>query len=140
MGTIKKNCGRWAALSGVVLMLGVFAALATPTTASAAVTPQIVDTVAAVSVPAALDNVDPSAPGAAEGTLNTLLGWGKWIALIAGAAGLVICGVQLSLGRRGRSQMAADGAIGVPWALGGISLVMLAIPLVNAVMTVTTQG
>jgi len=89
---------------------------------------------AAVQVPADLDAITPTAPtGGVANQINTLLGWGSWFALIAGVAGLLIAGIMMMIGRRNRSQMAADGAIGIPWVLGGISLVILAVPIVNLI-------
>lgn len=82
-------------------------------------------------LPAEIQDVPASAPDGVEGTINQLLGWGKWISFVAGVAGLIVCGVMMLLGRRNRSQMSADGAIGLPWVIGGLSVVVLAVPLVN---------
>lgn len=83
------------------------------------------------SLPADIVNPPAAPPDGVENTVNLLLSWGKWIAFVAGVAGLIISGVMMTLGRRNRSQMAADGAIGLPWVLGGLSVVVLAVPLVN---------
>ncbi len=40
----------------------------------------------------------------------------------------------MAVGRRSRSQMAADGAIGIPWVIGGLSVVLLAVPIVNQIL------
>ena len=40
----------------------------------------------------------------------------------------------MAVGRWSRSQMAADGAIGIPWVIGGLSVVLLSVPLVNQIL------
>jgi len=64
-----------------------------------------------------------------------LLGWLKWSGLVAGVVGLGICAIMMILGRRNRSNMAVDGAAGIPWVLGGLSLLSLASGLVGAVLS-----
>lgn len=85
----------------------------------------------AAQFPANLTNPAPIAPEGVEATVNTLMGWGKWIAFVCGVGGLITSGVMMAVGRRNRSQMSADGAIGLPWVIGGLSVVALAVPLVN---------
>ena len=85
----------------------------------------------AAMIPADITNPPAQAPDGVETTVNTLLGWGKWIAFVCGVAGIVVSGIMMMLGRRNRSQMSADGAIGLPWVIGGLSCVVLAVPLVN---------
>jgi hypothetical protein len=56
--------------------------------------------------------------------VNTILGWGKWGVLICGVAGLLLCGGKMAIGHlRSRASLAADGAAGIVWVLGGLSLV-----------------
>ena len=38
---------------------------------------------------------------------------------------------MLAVGRRNRSQLSVDAAVSLPYIVGGISLVMLAVPIVN---------
>lgn len=64
----------------------------------------------------------PSPPPGLDEKVNTLLSWGKWAVLICGVAGLFICAGQMAIGRKNRSTFAADGATGIPWVLGGLSL------------------
>ena len=78
-----------------------------------------------------LNNPAPQAPDGVAATVNTLLAWGKWIAFVCGVAGIIVSGIMMMLGRRNRSQMSADGAIGLPWVIGGLSVVALAVPIVN---------
>lgn len=82
-----------------------------------------------------LNDPAPAAPTSGTATqIKDLMAWGKWIAMVAGFAGLVIAGIMMAVGRRSRSQMAADGAIGIPWVIGGLSVVLLAVPIVNQIL------
>ncbi len=64
----------------------------------------------------------PSPPPGLDQKMDTLLAWGKWGVLVCGVAGLFICAGQMAIGRKNRSTFAADGATGIPWVLGGLSL------------------
>ena len=59
-------------------------------------------------------NPAPKAPPGLTGPVNTSLAWWKWGALVAGGSGLIGCGAKLAIGRRNRSNLAADGATGTP--------------------------
>lgn len=65
---------------------------------------------------------------------DLLLSWLKWGGTIGGVAGFMIAGIMMAVGRRNRSTMAADAASGLPWILGGLSVVALAGGLVGAVL------
>jgi hypothetical protein len=84
---------------------------------------------------AAVPNPAPIAPPGLDGPANLLLGWLKWVGIIAGVVGFGTCSIMMILGRRNRSNMAVDGATGIPWVLGGLSLMSLASGLVGAVLT-----
>lgn len=73
----------------------------------------------------------PSPPPGLDDKVNTLLSWGKWAVLICGVAGLFICAGQMAIGRKNRSTFAADGATGIPWVLGGLSLAATASSIVG---------
>ena len=81
-----------------------------------------------------LSNPAPAAPAEVTAQWSKVMGLGKWIAFAAGAVGLLTAGVMMSVGRRHRSTTAADGAVGIPWVIGGLSTVALAVPLVNLFM------
>lgn len=89
---------------------------------------------AITGVLADLSNPSPTAPGEVTAQWAKIMGLAKWVAFAAGAVGLLIAGVMMSIGRRHRSSTAADGAIGIPWVIGGLSTVVLAVPLVNLFM------
>ena len=63
--------------------------------------------------------------------INTIIGWGKWLVMCLGVIGLLICGGQMTIGRRNRHTFAADGAAGIPWVLGGLSLAAISGALVT---------
>ena len=84
---------------------------------------------------AAVPNPGPIAPPGMGGPAGQMLGWLKWVGLVAGMVGLGMCAIMMILGRRNRSNMAVDGATGIPWVLGGLSLMSLASGLVGAVLT-----
>lgn len=77
---------------------------------------------------------EPQVPPGLQQKTDLLLGWLKWGGTLAGTAGIMISGIMMAVGRRNRSSMAADGASGVPWVLGGCSLVAIAAGVVGAVL------
>src|SRR5580692_7719175 len=81
----------------------------------------------------ALAPPDPpaQAPPGLAGPVNTIIGWGKWGVLVCGVAGLLICGGKMTIGHRNRATFAADGATGIPWVLGGLSLAAVAAAIVG---------
>ena len=83
----------------------------------------------------AAPNPGPVAPPGMAVVADQFLGWLKWVGLVAGVAGLGMCALMMILGRRNRSNMAVDGAAGIPWVLGGLSLMSLAAALTGAVLT-----
>lgn len=85
-----------------------------------------------VLVASVVPNPAPVAPPGVAVPVGMILSWLKWGGIIAGVAGLIFCGIQMSIGRRNRSSTAADGAAGVPWVLGGLSVVSFSAGLVGA--------
>jgi hypothetical protein len=81
-------------------------------------------------------DLDPdSQPIPGLGPLVTmLLSWGKWALIVAGILGMFICAGMMILGRRNRSSTAVDGATGIPWVLGGLTLGSVAATIVGAVL------
>jgi hypothetical protein len=80
---------------------------------------------------AGVPNPAPKAPPGLSRTVSTLLGWWKWGGLIAGVFGLIGCGAMMAIGRRNRSNLAADGASGIPWVLAGLTLIALSSGIVG---------
>lgn len=78
-----------------------------------------------------IPNPAPAIPGAVSSRISTLLGWWKWGALVAGLFGLIGCGAMMAAGRRNRSMMAVEGAVGIPWTLLGLTIVVLSSGIVG---------
>ncbi|RQX02822.1 hypothetical protein DLJ58_30725 [Micromonospora arida] len=76
----------------------------------------------------------PAAPPGLEATGNLFIGWMKWILIVAGVGGLLVCGIMMAVGRRNRSAFAADGAAGIPWVLAGLTCGAVAAVVVGAVL------
>lgn len=71
-------------------------------------------------------NPAPKAPPGLESLGSDLIAWTKWAALIAGVVGLIVCGIMMIIGRRNRSGLAVEGAIGIAWAIAGLVVVAAA--------------
>jgi hypothetical protein len=82
-------------------------------------------------IAAGVPNPAPAPVPGLSGPVDTIIGWGKWLVMILGVVGLLICGGQMAIGRRNRHSFAADGAAGIPWVLGGISLATIAAGVVT---------
>jgi hypothetical protein len=76
----------------------------------------------------------PIAPPGLETLGDTVVGWMKWTLVICGVAGLMWCGIMMTIGRRNRSAMAADGASGIPWVLGGLTCGLVAAAVVATML------
>jgi len=46
----------------------------------------------------------------------------------------MVCGIMMVVGRRQRSAFAADGAAGIPWVLGGLTIGAIASIVASAVL------
>jgi hypothetical protein len=76
-------------------------------------------------------NPAPQAPPGLARPVTTIIAWGKWGVLVSGVAGLLICAGKMAIGHRNRATFAADGATGIPWVLGGLSLAAVAASVVG---------
>jgi hypothetical protein len=74
---------------------------------------------------APVPNPAPSPVPGLQAPLDTIIAWIKWLMFFLGVIGLLICAGQMTIGRRNRHSFAADGAAGIPWVLGGVSLVTI---------------
>jgi hypothetical protein len=79
----------------------------------------------------AVPNPAPQEVPGLKGPVNTIIGWGKWMVMGLGVIGLLICAGQMAIGRRNRHTFAADGAAGIPWVLGGLSLAAISSAIVG---------
>jgi hypothetical protein len=89
---------------------------------------------AAAALAAPVPTPEPIAPPGLEELGNTVIGWLKWILAICGVGGLMFCGIMMTIGRRNRSAMAADGATGIPWVLGGLTVGVVAAAVVAMIL------
>lgn len=79
-------------------------------------------------------NPGPVAPPGLDTFGTTVISWAKWILRICGVVGLMVCGIMMAVGRRQRSAFAADGAAGIPWVLGGLTLGAIAAIIVPSLL------
>jgi hypothetical protein len=79
--------------------------------------------VAPAPTPTADWDVPPQAPPGLQEPTNLFLGWLKWGGYLGGFVGLMVTGIMMTIGRRGRSNMAVEGAVGVPWIIAGLSVI-----------------
>ncbi|WP_433392953.1 hypothetical protein [Micromonospora sp. KLBMP9576] len=84
--------------------------------------------------PVEVPNPAPVAPEGLDTFGDMFLGWMKWVLMIGGVAGLFASGIMMTVGRRNRSSLAADGAAGIPWVLGGLTLGSMGALVVSAVL------
>jgi len=87
-----------------------------------------------LSVIAQAPNPPPQAPPGLQPAADTFISWMKWGGLVGGVIGMIICGLMMILGRRNRSATAVDGATGIPWILGGLTVISLSAGLVGALL------
>jgi hypothetical protein len=81
--------------------------------------------------PPAVPDPPVQVPPGLKTPINTILGWGKYLVLASGVAGLLICGGKMTIGHRNRASFAADGATGIPWVLAGLSVAAVAAAIVG---------
>jgi len=91
---------------------------------------QLADTATVLAAPP-VPTPTPVAPPGLEEVGDTVIAWLKWILVVCGVGGLVVCGIMMTIGRRNRSAMAADGASGIPWVLGGLTCGVVAAAIVK---------
>jgi hypothetical protein len=63
-------------------------------------------------------------PGQLAYATNTLLGWMKWGGLVGAVGALIAAGIMMAVGRRNRNNMAIEGAVSVPWVIGGLAMIL----------------
>jgi len=83
--------------------------------------------------PGNLDPAPTEIPGLGPDA-SLFLSWGKWALRVGGVLGLMICGGMMILGRRNRSSTAVDGASGIPWVLGGLTIGAIAATIAGTVL------
>ena len=77
-------------------------------------------------------NPAPSAPPNLTHYTDVILGWGKWMVLVCGVAGVLISGGKMAIGNLTRSSnLAADAATHIPVIFLGLSLVAVSAGVVG---------
>jgi hypothetical protein len=81
-------------------------------------------------------SVIPDAPASLPAGLSAaatrLVGWGKGAVYALGVLSLLVCAGMIIAGRRNRGQVSAEGAVGVAWVIGGLTLAGVAAMLVRS--------
>ena len=84
--------------------------------------------------PGLIPDPPPRAPeGPLKESTETMLAFMKWGGLVGGVGAGIAAGIMMVIGRRNRNNMAIEGAISVPWIVGGLALVLGAASLVGFV-------
>ncbi|ATY17214.1 hypothetical protein CU254_41680 (plasmid) [Amycolatopsis sp. AA4] len=78
------------------------------------------------------DDPKPHAPpGKLSEAASTMVAWMKWGGLVGAVAALVAAGIMMAVGRRNRNNMAVEGAMALPWVVGGLALILGATSIVG---------
>jgi hypothetical protein len=70
-------------------------------------------------------------PGVLSDAASTFLSWMKWGGLVGAIGALIAAGIMMAIGRRNRNNMAVEGAMSLPWVVGGLALIFGASSLVG---------
>lgn len=83
---------------------------------------------------------DPKLPTFDEGDtpITTAINWGQGIIVIIGIIGVLFAAGKMAVGKFGRSDLAADGVGGLVWTIMGISLMLVAVPVIRTLAGVGT--
>ena len=93
-------------------------------------------TLAAVSqvdfsaMPNLVPNPNADLPDEVNSSLDTLFSWAKGVIVVIGVIGILFSAGRMALGKMGRTDLAADGIGSLVWVVFGLSLMMVAIPIV----------
>ncbi|MFC7331229.1 hypothetical protein [Marinactinospora rubrisoli] len=67
---------------------------------------------------------------AGQESIQTILSWGQGIVVVIGIIGVLFCAGKMAVGKFGRSDLAAEGVGGLVWTVLGISLMLIAVPVI----------
>lgn len=83
----------------------------------------------------------PDLPGFGDhNPIQTIFSWGQGVIVIIGVIGVLFAAGKMAIGKFGRSDLAADGVGGLVWTVMGISLMLIAIPVITTVAGVVGGG
>jgi len=91
------------------------------------------DSILSLDILAQFDPPATPPPGLGP-VMSTILSWTKWIAIFCGIGGIFVIAIMMMIGRRNRSQMAADGMSALPWIVGGFLLIGLSATLAETLV------
>jgi hypothetical protein len=85
---------------------------------------------------------NPELPGfnGSANPIEQVLNWGQGIIVVIGIIGILFAAGKMAIGKFGRSDLAADGVGGLVWTIMGISLMLVAIPVIRTVADVSGGG
>lgn len=66
-----------------------------------------------------------------ESPIEQIFQWGQGVIVIIGVIGVLFAAGKMAVGKFGRSDLAADGVGGLVWTVMGISLMLIAIPIIT---------
>jgi len=96
---------------------------------------ELFDSILSLDIVAQVDySVGESSPPGLGPVMSTILAWTKWIAIFCGIGGIFVIAIMMMIGRRNRSQMAADGMSALPWIVGGFLLIGLSATLAETLV------
>ncbi|WP_435107471.1 hypothetical protein [Nocardiopsis synnemataformans] len=80
---------------------------------------------------ALVPNPEADLPEEVNSSLVILFGWAKGVIVVIGVIGILFSAGRMALGKMGRTDLAADGIGSLVWVVFGLSLMMVAIPIVT---------
>ena len=86
------------------------------------------------SQPVVPDPAPQVPPGKLSEAANTILAWLKWGGLVSAVGAFFVAGIMMEVGRRNRNNMAVEGAMSVPWVVGGMALILASASIVGFVL------
>jgi hypothetical protein len=63
--------------------------------------------------------------------IGRFLGYAQGVIVVLGVIGILYSAGKMAIGKLGRSEIAADGVGGVIWTIMGVSLMLVAIPVIT---------
>ncbi|MFI6575551.1 hypothetical protein ACIBFB_07100 [Nocardiopsis sp. NPDC050513] len=87
-------------------------------------------------------NNQPELPSFNNSTnpVQQIINWGQGIIVVIGIIGILFAAGKMAIGKFGRSDLAADGVGGLVWTIMGISLMLVAIPVITTLAGVGGGG
>ncbi|RKS06186.1 hypothetical protein DFP74_1810 [Nocardiopsis sp. Huas11] len=75
-----------------------------------------------------------------DNPIEQVISWGQGIIVVIGIIGVLFAAGKMAIGKFGRSDLAADGVGGLVWTVMGISLMLVAVPIILAIASVPGAG